>query len=92
MGEDDFVICRGVFFAGDPFDYRGHGALRFCWIGACHLERKDGEKVVRLAAVGWVHPNLARSAIGGTPKGTRGPRPALRFLGHFVCRLHVNSG
>ena len=46
MGEDDFVVCRVVFFAWNPFDHRGYRALRFCRIGARHFDvlRKDGSE------------------------------------------------
>lgn len=41
VGEDDFVVCFGVSFAGDPFYDWGNGTLRFGRVGG-HFGAVEG--------------------------------------------------
>lgn len=73
MGEDDFVVCFGVFFAGDPFYDWGDGTLWFGWVG-CHFgEGEEGEEGGGLYVFGGSVTGLGRFGEvrrSGTVSGT----------------------
>jgi hypothetical protein len=75
VGEDDFVVCFGVFFAGDPLYDWGNGTLWFCWVGAHFGDGEEwevGGLYVFTVDPGEVWLDLAGSAIGATQGSPQG--------------------